>query len=76
MFFTILFSTTVIVIGIYLFFGLPWKHHELKDEMIQYLEKRYKDDFSLGTLHYQIVNKKCIIQWQQQNLQMFHFILK
>lgn len=57
MFFTILFSTTVIVIGIYLFFGLPWKHHELKDEMIQYLEKRYKDDFSLGTLHYQIVNK-------------------
>ncbi|WP_431030212.1 hypothetical protein [Lysinibacillus sp. LZ02] len=43
----------VSVVGyIYLAYGLPWKHNEMRQYMNHYLEERYKDEFELGSIRF------------------------
>lgn len=53
----ILLSIVIIVfIGFFLFFGFPWKHKILKEQITTVLENRYNDEFSLDILRYKILN--------------------
>ncbi|MFF5994708.1 hypothetical protein AAGS61_08090 [Lysinibacillus sp. KU-BSD001] len=47
-----LFFTLSIVGYMYLAYGLPWKHNEMKQHMDHYLEERYKDEFELGSIRF------------------------
>lgn len=37
---------------LYAEYGLPWKHAEMKREMVTYLEQRYLDEFELGNVRF------------------------